>query len=62
MKPPPKRKRAPGGGRPRTINGVKVAVTLKREHLDYLATLGDNRSEVLRLMIEEHKQAKEAGH
>lgn len=52
----PKRKRAPGGGRKRTANGVKVAVTLGREHLDYLAALGGTRSAALRRVIEEHRK------
>ena len=57
----PPRKRAPGGGRPRTVNGVKVAVTLGRDDVAYLATLGSNRSAAVRLVIREHRQAKEAG-
>lgn len=51
----PKRKRAPGGGRKRTVNGVKVTVTLGREHLDCLAALGGTRSAALRRVIEEHR-------
>lgn len=57
----PKRKRAPGGGRPRTVGGIKIAVTLGREHLAYLTTIDANRSAAIRRVIEEHKQAKEAG-
>lgn len=57
----PKRKRAPGGGRPRTVNGVKIAVTLAPADVTYLATLGTNRSAAVRLVIREHRQAKEAG-
>jgi len=55
----PKRKRAPGGGRPRTVNGVKIAVTLAPADVTYLATLGTNRSAAVRLVIREHRQAKE---
>ena len=57
----PKRKRAPGGGRPRTVGGIKVAVTLGRQHLDYLTTIDANRSAAIRQVIEEHQQAKQAG-
>ena len=51
----PKRKRAPGGGRPRTVNGVKIAVTLAPADVAYLATLGSNRSAVLRMVIGDHR-------
>ncbi len=55
----PKRKRAPGGGRPRTVGGIKIAVTLGREHLDYLEHLAlsdESRSATLRRVIDEHRQ------
>ncbi len=51
----PKRKRAPGGGRKRTVNGVKVAVTLGRDDVAYLATFGSNRSAALRRVIGDHR-------
>lgn len=52
----PPRKRAPGGGRPRTVNGVKIAVTLGAQDVAYLATLGSNRSAALRRVIQEHRE------
>ena len=57
----PPRKRAPGGGRKPTVRGIKIAVTLGREHLDYLTTIDANRSAAIRRVIEEHKQARQAG-
>ena len=52
----PPRKR----GRKRTVNGVKIAVTLGRDDVAYLATFGSNRSAALRRVIREHREAREA--
>lgn len=55
----PPRKRAPGGGRKPTIRGVKIAVTLTREHLTYIADnaeWNESRSATLRRLLDEHRQ------
>lgn len=53
MNTPPKRKRAPGGGRKPIAPGglLKVTVRLSASDLEYLRTLGPNIAAAIRKLI-----------
>lgn len=53
----PKRKRAPGGGRPRLTPGgtVRKTITLTLPDAEYLATLDGSVTKAVRRLVEWHR-------